>query len=759
MRHLASAGLGWVAASCLLGVSFAPSGQAVADDLSGSDVALRWTFDPDVESAAGHAGGTIHTQFARPDEVAGVEGSAWRSDGFSSWISAPLRLDARSGFTVAGWVALESYPSDREVPMDDLRPASFMNQADEGSGFDLFVDTFGRWGLRLSTSAGERTITVRDFPLTKWVHIAATYDPAAGRAVLFLNGEPVGDMSLGRGSVVELASGEFRVGRSWRDATAGLFRLNGLNAAFDNVLVLRRPISSAEVAREAHRIVPPPASLSLMVPASRFAEDIHRPVYHAMPPANWTNEPHGLIRRGRWWHLFYQRTPNGPFKTQMTWGHMKSRDLVDWTHLPDALRPTLQMDRFGYDMKGIWSGTVVEASDGAAYAFYTSVNHSAGYFNPGISLAVSTDRDLRTWRKLGPLIDKADLRDLRDPAVWFEDGEWRMLVGAALPAGGGLAYYRCGDKPRPGCWIRQPSIAPFAEMDIGSEIWEMPVFEQIGRGRYILLVNPIGRNVSKYGSPATRAVYWIGSWNGSHFRPDDVTPKHLDLIPGHLSPTVARDRHGDLVGIGIVDERRSAAAQMAAGWAHTFSLPRIWRLLADGHTLGQSPTPAVASLRQATGAIDRTLRHFKGDNDIGDLGPALEIKADFDPASTGEPYGLILDQSPDRSEATRLTYDPQRQVLMLVKHTANLERSDEGPRKIAGEYDERAFGKPRTFHVFIDHSVVDVFINGAAAFSFRLYRSDRHCSRFGVTMGSIGNVRVRAWSLDPGQIEYDLNSS
>ena len=144
----------------------------------------------------------------------------------------------------------------------------------------------------------------------------------------------------------------------------------------------------------------PDASASLRVPDSRFATDWLRPVVHAMPPANWTNEPHGLVRVGNGggddWHLFYQRTPNGPYKTLMHWGHMVSRDLVAWQHLPDALWPELQSADFGFDMKGSWSGHVI-VDGGKAFAFYTRVNHAdriAGSNPPSMpgSIGSSTSR-------------------------------------------------------------------------------------------------------------------------------------------------------------------------------------------------------------------------------------------------------------------------------------------------------------------------------------------------------------------------------
>jgi len=748
-----------LAATAVAGAWLIPGASTATGISSHVAPGLSLTFDPDLRSSAANASAVIHTQFPQPDEVQGVDGRAWRTDGFSSWISAPLTLAPFSGFTVAGWVALESYPSDREVPTDEIAPASLINQADATSGFDVFVDTFGRWGLRLSTIAGTRTIKAGAFPLSRWVHIAATYDPASGSAVLYLDGSPVGRTAFKPGSGLKPARSELLIARTWRDAVSNGVRINGINAAYDTITILPRALSQSEIARSVQQIVPPAGSTSLSVPATRFATDAQRPIYHAMPSANWTNEPHGLVRRGPWWHLFYQRTPNGPYKTQMHWGHMMSRDLVDWTYMPDALWPTLQTDRFGYDMKGIWSGSVAQAPNGLAYAFYTSVNHTAGLFNPGISVAVSGDPVLRTWQKRGPVLDAAGFRDFRDPIVWFEGGEWRMIVGAAMiGSGGGLAYYRCKTIDDLRCWEKQRPIAPFAKMDIGSDIWEMPVFEPIGRGKHILLVNPIGRRISKYGNPATRAVYWIGKWDGTRFEPDDVRPKMLDIIPGHLSPTVTTDAAGRIVGIGIVDERRSPAAQTAAGWAHTFGLPRRWRLLEDGRTLGQSPLKATRNLRISGQSVDRTISAMKGDFDVGDLGRAVEIQVDFSDAPSDAPYGLVLGRSPDNTELTRLTYDPVRHVMTLDKRQSNSMSDSESPTTVSGVYDERAFGRPRSFHVFVDHSVVDVFVNNAAAFSFRFYPSSRRSTLFGVTADTQVGVRLRAWRLKGIDYTYDLQS-
>jgi sucrose-6-phosphate hydrolase SacC (GH32 family) len=442
-----------------------------------------------------------------------------------------------------------------------------------------------------------------------------------------------------------------------------------------------------------------------------------------MPPANWTNEPHGLVRVGEDWHLFYQRTPNGPFKTQMHWGHMVSTDLVTWTHLPDALRPELQSDDFGFDQKGIWSGDVIY-DGGVAFAFYTSVNHShrLASFNPGISIAMSEDPQLIEWKKLGPIINTEHVVDFRDPYLWREDNTWHMIIGAALDSGGGLDYYILEAADGAGKWRHRKrfSALSYRVLDIGSLIWEMPVFEKLADGTRVLVVNPIAGKVTKYGDPATRGMYWTGEWKDGLFHPHYKKAKLLDVIPGHLSPTVARGDDGRLRAIGIVDERRIPQAQEDAGWAHTFSFPRVWSLLPDGRTLRQAPAPELSALRG-------TLQEPKLTAAIGNAGLTLasgehayevELALDGDDA-----IGLDLMLSPDGRERTRITVDPAKGVVVLDKSQSSLRKDGEGPDILDGHYDATAHGTLELIRVFVDGSIVEVFFNDSAAFSFRAYPS------------------------------------
>ena len=728
---------------------------ALAEGSSAQDADLATSFEALNDLPGGI---TISTQFESPDQVPGIAGKAWRTDGFSSFASVPLDLSGTNGFTVSTWIALESYPSDLEVVVSRLSPSSILHQREGSKGFDIFIDTYGRWGLLLATSRGDVRINAPDsFPLYSWAHIAASVDTTGRHAALYLDGRPVASAKLKIDTSIDFADTPLELARSDKEVGYLNFTFNYLNAAYDELAVYRRALNAEEIeALVAATGERPDGEASLIVPASRFANDHLRPRFRGMPPANWTNEPHGLVRRGNTWHLFYQRTPNGPYKTQMHWGHMASDDLVTWRHLPDALWPELQDDNFGFDQKGIWSGDVIIDGD-TAFAFYTSVNHfhRLRASNPGVSMAISRDAELRNWEKVGPVVNTKHVNDFRDPYLWREGHTWHMIIGAAIDTGGGLDYYVLEPGENGANWEHRDrfSAVSYRLLDIGSIIWEMPVFEPLSDDVHVLVVNPIGGRVSKYGDPATRGVYWMGDWKEGLFHPFDREPKMLDILPGHLAPTVARAEDGQLRAIGIVDERRTPQSQEDAGWAHTYSLPRSWRLLPDQHTLGQAPAPELRKLRgeqtihanaQQLGTDALLLREDSH---------AYELEITLGVSSADAILGLDLLASPGGEEVTRLDFDlaSDEITLDLGKSTTSGER--EGPDEVSGSYDRTGFGKPETLRVFVDGSVIDVFINDAAAFSFRSYprRKDSTGVQVAARNGSVNAVSIRSWTLTKPQ--------
>ncbi|MCS7191632.1 MAG: family 43 glycosylhydrolase [Armatimonadetes bacterium] len=129
------------------------------------------------------------------------------------------------------------------------------------------------------------------------------------------------------------------------------------------------------------------------------------------------------------YHLFYlPRAPEG----RHCWGHIVSRNLLEWQELPDAIAPSNEPNE--PDAIGCWTGSVVE-HNGVFHCFYTGFNPQNRYPQT-ICHAVSDD--LIHWCKdeANPILVPDERwyepQDWRDPFVFFnsEVGEFWMLICA-----------------------------------------------------------------------------------------------------------------------------------------------------------------------------------------------------------------------------------------------------------------------------------------------------------------------------------------
>ncbi|MDE6504654.1 MAG: GH32 C-terminal domain-containing protein [Clostridia bacterium] len=149
----------------------------------------------------------------------------------------------------------------------------------------------------------------------------------------------------------------------------------------------------------------------------------------------WINDPNGLIKFKDEYHLFFQYYSSNVYWGPMHWGHVKSRDLLNWERLPVALFPDEQDD-------GCFSGTAAVWKD-KLWLMYTSYKENGGGENIRQLQALASSEDGVHFVKHGIVIGEKDLPeeyspcDFRDPKVFVEGDTVYCLVAARKKDGRG----------------------------------------------------------------------------------------------------------------------------------------------------------------------------------------------------------------------------------------------------------------------------------------------------------------------------------
>lgn len=324
-------------------------------------------------------------------------------------------------------------------------------------------------------------------------------------------------------------------------------------------------------------------------------ETKYRPLFHHSPLNGWMNDPNGMFYKDGKWHLYYQRNPYGSKWQNMTWGHSVSSDLINWEHLPDAIRP----DGLG----SIFSGScVIDHNNTAGYgndaviALYTSAGTSQMQ-----SMAASNDGG-STFEVFGgnPVLTLES--EARDPNMFWNDetGEWNLTLAHALDHE--MLFFTSPDLKS---WTLQSAFGK----GIGAQggVWECPdLFELPVDGsdekKWVLLcnLNPGG----PFGGSATQ--YFIGDWDGKTFTADTdadgaIPTKWLDYGKDHYA-TVSWSNapQGRRTVIGWMSNWQYAADVPTVQFRSANTLPREIGLFSgsDGQIYASSvPSPELEAIR------------------------------------------------------------------------------------------------------------------------------------------------------------------
>jgi len=633
-----------------------------------------------------------HSKQNMPELAAGIIGTGLRTDGYSTWLSQKVNM--QDSLSMSGWFALESFPTDT---------AAFFGFQGQPTSFAVCVDRFGEILVNMGKE-GEFSYSstghyVKRF---KWINIALSVKD--NTLEIWVDAEKIDGGNRHFASPLQI--NEILVAKDIRQKRLGLQNLNVLNTLIDDIKLWEGSINLNNLHQEVikHASNTP----TLAIPKSRFENDFSRPKFHLLPAANWTNETHGLILYKDKYHIFNQKNASNLFLRQINWGHFSSPDLINWTeHIP-ALTP----DR-GYDENGIWSGHVVLDDNGVPTIIYTT-----GSDTMGVGLAFPKDDDLIEWQKYdkNPVIrgqpEGYSRTDLRDPYVWKEGGIWYLVIGYGIEENdanrGTVLLYTSKDLKK---WeFKHTLFEGNPEKDDTGIFWEMPVFKKIGE-KYVLLINKTPHN----GVPA-RAMYWVGDFKNERFIPDNMQPRNLEIINRLLSPSVTEDKQGRITAIAIIPDEFGEAAAYKQGWTHLYSIPRVWNLK-EGKII-QTPHPNLQTIRDKYVSFPE-IKINNGDTyKLSQHTHQLEIKAKIN-VNGAKKFGFIVNKNPDGSEYTKIYYDVENQQMVVDQTYSSLK--EHIPKQIKKEIYHLDLSNPIDFHVFIDGSVIEVFVNGEDAFTTRVF--------------------------------------
>ena len=454
-----------------------------------------------------------------------------------------------------------------------------------------------------------------------------------------------------------------------------------------------------------------------------------RPVFHFTPPKNWMNDPNGLVYLKGEYHLFYQHNPLGKDWGHMSWGHAVSQDLIHWQNLPVAIPEELEN---GFT---IFSGSAVVDVDNRSgfgrhgqppiVAVYTTDYHPKKKLQ-NIHIAYSVDSG-RTFTKYSgnPVLDVDDQK-FGDPKVfWHPDTAKWIMANILGERQGRVALYSSSDLKT---W---DFMSEFTADEKVPGKWECPdlfpltVDNNPNNVKWILKINSTTGPVSKY---------FLGVFDGQNFHTDPNFYEAYDLNFGDIYAESTWNNipasDGRRILIGWVPQSPCENRL----WTGMQSVPRSLELesIESRLRICQEPITEMKGLR--TNHIKIENRVLKGDTnlELSTSGRELEIIANFKIISSIE-FGF------------RLKFNRGNKIVIGYSKTSNkVFIKQTGKRQLSGSLAE--WTEKIRFHIFIDRSIIEVFVNKGEIVFTVLVEQDSIIEKFYI-FNQKGDIKINGFEM------------
>jgi fructan beta-fructosidase len=476
-----------------------------------------------------------------------------------------------------------------------------------------------------------------------------------------------------------------------------------------------------------------------------------RPAYHFSPPQNWTNDPNGLIYLDGEYHLYYQHNPFENKWGHMSWGHAKSKDLINWTNLPVAIPEIVSKDTTTF----IYSGSAVLdknntsgfGKDGKAplVALYTA--DLPKQHNESQAIAYSNDGGLTFTQYPGnPVID-LNKKDFRDPNVFWHEASKRWIMSVAMVDEHMVRFYASENLKK---WVKLSDFGPAGFTKNGWEcpsLVQLPVDGNISKTKWVLFVSLFGDN-----GPIMQ--YFTGDFDGTRFINDQPAGQVLKVdygdsfyaaIPWRDTP----DHKQVLLGWLINGSKETYP------WKGQMSIPRDLSLgtTSEGLRLIQQPSSVInKSLDKYAKGNKLVQKNVKVDGTLAlnnkkvFTANANWIDAEFN-VEDAKRFGFKLTQSDQSATGITVGYNVGKQEIFI-----NCAAAEKGNKKEVNLY-QSAQLKPINgtvrLQVLLDKSSLEVFGNNGEKVISTMVYPDKDAT--GISLFSEGSTTIKqlkVWNLN-----------
>ena len=486
----------------------------------------------------------------------------------------------------------------------------------------------------------------------------------------------------------------------------------------------------------------------------RMVADQHRPRFHFLPPEGRWNDLNGTIYWNGRYHIGYlQKIANGPGERDFSsWQHISSRDLLHWTYHKASLREPLEGKKGDYfnsgdAMEGCEVPTIITNMPRKGICIYQCHDDRLDHWvpldeNPVIPIDAGWNRVTDTLKPDAPYPECV----IFDPSGWKEGDTYYALIG--------------NKNHRPG--YEGDSTSLFKSKDLRSWEYVGPFYKSDRKwtdevedcacsdffpfgDRYMLVMHTH--------KPFPKCQYYIGRYENEQFYPEENG--QLSYLGGLLAgPETLVDDRGRRIFWGWIREGRSSSKY---GWGSIMTLP--WHFIPDANNrLEIRPIEELQALRFDERAVD-SVRIKAGQEIVLEAlsGSCMELKFAIDSGDTNT-FGFKLLCSPDSEEETVITYDGTKKEFVIDFSDASL-ADDLAYPMLEGEavcsmkqivpFEPRSEGLLR-FHVFVDRSVMEIFVNSQICMVQRVYptREDSDQVRVFASDGSIVVSDIMKWEMD-----------